>query len=278
VSRHLPDPSIAAIVTADSDEAIATSAHQIGLSADTVRRVRRRLRAAGGWRMPLRWVTCIACGGSLATHPSSGRTAHHLCEPDRIVRTSRHRRQVGGVPSPTGHTWPPRAPAAIAAEQERERARGRARRRAHGAIMTPEEPAAGWARAAAWTQQTNDLTALYADAWRNPWTEDDDRFLLEHPTMRHQDVALELGRTYHAIRARRRVLRLRRLPPESSRCPRPSSAAPAAPAAAPPTGRGRSPATRTPCSRAQCRSWVPWSPQCAGSPARGPAPGRCRRR
>jgi len=67
----------------------------------------------------------------------------------------------------------------------------------------------------AWIQQTNDMTTLCADAWRNPWTEGDDPFLLEHPTMRHQDAALEVGRTFHAVRARRRVLRLRRLEVDS---------------------------------------------------------------
>jgi len=74
--------------------------------------------------------------------------------------------------------------------------------------LPPEQQPAHWARAVAWMQQTNDRTAQYADAWRNPWTPDDDRFLLEHPTMKHQDAALKLGRTFHAVRARRRVLRL----------------------------------------------------------------------
>jgi hypothetical protein len=64
--------------------------------------------------------------------------------------------------------------------------------------LPPEQRPAHWARAAAWVRQTNDMTALYADAWRNPWTPDDDRFLLEHPILRHQDAAMELGRTCHA--------------------------------------------------------------------------------
>ena len=90
------------------------------------------------------------------------------------------------------------------------RARENARKRRAYARWTPAQRAASWARAHAADRRDERIAREAARHLGERWTLEDEAYVLSHPRAAARDLALALGRTVWAVKARGRVLRERR--------------------------------------------------------------------
>ena len=150
------------------------------------------MRAAGGWYSVLKLPPCTVCGHIVVGPPK--RITHVACVPARQARWVRDKRaQVAAAESPE----------ARAQRRSRERA---AALRTYRSL--PDEQRAAWfARAKATLHRNYAITREVADAHRQRWTEDDDRYVLDNLSAPARELALALGRTSRAVYKRRRTLR-----------------------------------------------------------------------
>jgi hypothetical protein len=171
----------------------------------TVAAARRRI-AQRGWACPLAWESCTECGRAVSgpdRHPH--RTAHVACESARAARLQRQYRKVRpGQSTPYVADWRRRNPERNAELREQDKARMRR--------AWPEVPAerrvALLDRAHEADQDGYAITLARANSSGALWTDDEDRYILEHPHQPARDIGLKLGRTLWAVRGRR--MRLRR--------------------------------------------------------------------
>ena len=87
-------------------------------------------------------------------------------------------------------------------------ARERARR--HYRRLGPEWRVAFLARVKANLERDYRLTQELAENTGQPWTSDEDGYIVTHPELPARELALDLGRTLGAVYVRRRTLRRRR--------------------------------------------------------------------
>ena len=87
------------------------------------------------------------------------------------------------------------------------RVRVNAKQRDGYAGWTAEQRAMSWARAHAADRREEQVARAAATRLGEPWIDEEDRNLLEHPRMAARDVALALGWTVRGVKARRRELR-----------------------------------------------------------------------
>ncbi len=186
---------LAAIACASPDARPAELARQLGKPRSLVGRMIRRMRAAGGWYSVLGLPRCTVCDQIVVGPPR--RITHVACVPARQARWVRDKRaQVAAAESPEA------------------RAQRRARERAAASrlyrSLPPERRAAWFTRAKATLHRDYAITREVADAHRQRWTEDDDRYVLDNLSAPAREVALALGRTSRAVYKRRCRLRERR--------------------------------------------------------------------
>lgn len=186
----------------------AALAARLGINPAGVEWNLRRMRKRGGWYTPLLLVPCVECGLTLAGPP--GASSHRTCT-SRVApaRRRRERRASGETPpgasTPYVRRWRQARPDAAAVLREREKAVAREQYHA-----LPGSAQAAIVEKAHEHDRTAYPITLDA-AWRrgDDWTEDEDRYVLEHPKMPARDVGLHLGRTLWAVRSRRVLLRRR---------------------------------------------------------------------
>ena len=60
-----------------------------------------------------------------------------------------------------------------------------------------------------WAAITNDKTQNYANNHKQPWTPDEDQYIMENMNdMTVEEMAINLGRTYWATQTRKKILKL----------------------------------------------------------------------
>jgi len=202
---YLSDADLAHIAS-NLEKSPLVLAGELNRPYSTVAAARRRL-ARSSWACPHAREICTECGcpvGGPDRHPH--RTVHVACEPARAARLRRQYCKVR--PSQSTEyvaNWRRRNPERVAEFREREKARMRQ--------AWPEMPAERRAelldRAHEADQDGYAITLARADSSGKFWTEDEDRYLFEHPREPARDIGLKLGRTLWAVRSRR--MRLRRL-------------------------------------------------------------------
>ncbi len=217
IVERLTDAQMAEIATAPSVESDAALATRLQRQYHTIRKARRRLRAAGGWMTPLLWNTCTECGKPVATPAGPiqrQRLAHVACAGARNVRYSRQARvRRPGLSTRSVRAFRQQQPEAFAASRERERARFREQ----WPTLRPAQRQALLAPAHAADQRDYQITLELAEWQGAPWTADDDRYLIEYPNQAARLAGLALGRTIWSIRRRRVQLRRQGLLPPGSR-------------------------------------------------------------
>ena len=195
VRTRLTLDDLAAIACAPPVATPAELARQLGKPRDLVGKILRILRRAGGWYSVLRLPPCTVCDQIVVGPPR--RITHVACVPARQARWVRDKRaQVAAAESPEGLA--------------QRRARELASAIRHYRSLPPDRRAAWLARAKATLHRDYAITREVADAHRQRWTEDDDRYVLDNPSAPARNVALALGRTSRAVYKRRGTLRGRR--------------------------------------------------------------------
>jgi hypothetical protein len=202
MTHGLPPEDLATIAAAPPTATAAELARALGRPYGSVHHALSRMRHAGGWFSPVSETPCTECGGPVTGPPGS--RAHVACRPARGARQKRERRAwLTGASLSGTEQWGPPEPTAAAARRARERAH--ALRYYHA---LPEDRRA--ALAARWTEtgrRDYERTRRTARRHKDTWTEEDDRYVLDHLNTAARAVGLALGRTTWAVRRRRWHLR-----------------------------------------------------------------------
>lgn len=205
--EYLSDEDLAYIAEHVERSPIELS-RELGKPYFTVHKARERI-IARGWACPLAWETCTECGRPVcgpARYPR--RTAHVGCEGARNARLQRQYRTAGRAQKSTPYVaaWRRQNPERNAELRQQELAR----MRALWPALPPERQEELLDRAHEADQRDQALTAERANSSGERWTEEEDRYLLEHPKEPAREAALKLGRTLWAVRDRRVMHRKRR--------------------------------------------------------------------
>ena len=206
----LSDEDLAVIATALLTEPRPTPtelARRLGRPYFTVAKAVQRLRGPAGWHCPLTEVMCAECGELLLISPQHPRTVHPACEPRRRAREARVARAEGRRQPSTPYVaaWRQRNPDRNAELREQERARARER----WPDLPPDQQRELLGRLHEADARDYELTAAQAGASGLRWSEEDDRYVLEHLDRPAREVALALNRTLWAVRTRRMWLKRR---------------------------------------------------------------------
>lgn len=187
------------------DESPAELARRLGRDYWTIRMALRRIRQ-DGWVCRLFWTTCNICGQPLAGR-KKGQNRHDRCARAWVREYARQRRQGPHTPSTV---YVVRYRLAHPDKTKEQRERDKARLRAEYQTLPPEERQSRHER---WHEQDREdysLTAMSADQRGEPWSQDEDEYILEHLAQPCREVALALNRTLWGVRTRRmRLLRQR---------------------------------------------------------------------
>ena len=192
VYARLPLDDLAVIASAPPTATASELARRLGRPNGTVRDALLRIRRAGGWFCPVRVIACAECGGQLVGPPQ--RSSHPACALAREAGRAREKRARLTISA---------TPEALAAQRARERARARG----YYHRLPVARQAALAARWDATTRRDYQLTREHAEHHRQPWSDADDCYVLDHPNVPAREVGLALGRTSVAVRRRRAVLR-----------------------------------------------------------------------
>jgi hypothetical protein len=191
VSVRLSLEDLAAIASARAGTTPMALALGLGRPRELVAWHVRRMRRAGGWYCPLKLTPCPECGLPVAGPPRA--KAHPACVPAREARRARAKRAHRNATDP---------PEILAARRAREAAWAAG----HYRGLPADRKAVLYARAAATLRRDYAITLEAADANRQRWTEDDDRYILANRETAARELALALGRTSNAVYQRRRKL------------------------------------------------------------------------
>lgn len=205
--RTLGNDDLAALAFAANNVTTAALARQLDKPYFTVAHARQKLRRDGGWLCRLVWLACTECGQPLASATAPKRTAHPWCEASRGARFSRERRSrraPGSLSTPYVAQWRREHPDRNRALREHDKAR----MRAQWPALSLKEQEALLDRLHAADRRDYPITLNEAAASHQPWTTEEDQYVLAHLRDPAREVALTLGRTLWAVRGRR--VRLRR--------------------------------------------------------------------
>lgn len=190
---------MAAIATAPAENPGANAtrlAEQLGKNPDAGGLAVKKMLLAGGWYTEITWGTCACCGEPMATmKPGLGgpQKVHHRCRKAYWLRWEREQR-ANFTPE----------------EAEAERAKHRDWSRAHQerqrARLSPEEYSAKIARQNASQRRAQAETKARAVNHGQPWSAENDRYILEDLSDPVKGVALALGRALEAVSVRKRML------------------------------------------------------------------------
>lgn len=165
-----------------------------------------RIRAEG-WVCRLSLAPCTECGLPVAGPPRA--TVHPGCRRTRSGRYGRERRANPTAPSDRSTAYVARWRKLHPERDQQLRERDKARMRDAYHDLPGSAQAAILDRAHQADERDQPLTVEAAWASGNDWTEDEDRYVLDHLKTPARDVALHLGRTLWAVRNRRVTLRRR---------------------------------------------------------------------
>lgn len=203
----LDDLAIISSAIADGQPVVISElARQLGRPYFTVHKAAQRLRRAGGWYTRLSWSVCSECGRDLAMAVGHPRIVHPWCKRDRDNRQAREDRlQNPGESTPYVRAWRQRNPETLSAMREAEKAK----RREIWPDLPEEKGEESLAKVHAADARDYPITAAVAASSGDPWTSEEDRYVLEHLAEPAREVGITLGRSLWAVRHRR--VRLRRM-------------------------------------------------------------------
>lgn len=161
---------------------------------------------AHGWATPLVWHPCEMCGRPVPSLPSA---RARLCRSE-VCRRAKERAESAsrraehpGLSTPYTRAWREQHPDRVFGLRVREYDARRGKPRP----LTPEEKARHAAQNAANQRARNDATSATADHHGEPWSSDEDQYILDHAELTNAALAIALSRTAHAIRSRKNWLR-----------------------------------------------------------------------
>jgi DNA-binding CsgD family transcriptional regulator len=217
---RLTDTELAEIAWAEPSESTQALAARLNRSYNTVVKARRSIRELGSWQTPIEWLPCEVCGDQLARVKNGTRMVHARCAMRRQseIDAAAPRKEGRMLSTPYVQEWRKKHPEAAAEHRERYKQK----RREQWEHLSEEERAADLSEAHASDAINQPLTAASATSSGAAWTDADDQYVIDHIHNAAHAVALHLGRTLHAVRARRVILRERGLLTERSRPKRPA--------------------------------------------------------
>lgn len=205
--QRLTDQQMALIVGwLDRDDRVTAAdlARRLERPYFTIAKAVQRIKERGGWYTTLRWGTCTECGQDLAMSSNFPRTAHVHCETARVIRYSRERRKrQPGQSTKYVAKWRQEHPEEACCLRRRELEQ----RKQQWPALPPEKQSAMLDRLHASDERDYPITLETADSRGDPWSPDEDQYILEHWHEPARDVALALGRTLWGVRGQRVQIR-----------------------------------------------------------------------
>lgn len=205
----LTDDDLARIAWSDPATPTTALARQTGKDYSTVAKARQRIARAGSWSCPVAWRDCDVCGEPVAGGPQK-RLRHDRCHGEWARRNARERRATrapGSLSTPYVKAWRAANP-----DRNRElRDAEKAKRRDRWPNRPEEERKDILARAHEHDATAYPVTLERARQSGEPWTGEDDAYLIEHQRQPARDAGIALGRTLWSVRQRRVRLRRRGL-------------------------------------------------------------------
>lgn len=200
----LTDDQLRAILNASDDEPTTDLATRIAAPYFTVAASRRKLRN-GQWVCRLYWTSCDVCGQPVAVNNLTHKT-HPACIPERERQRARNRRAdraPGSLSTSYVAKWRQSHP-----ERNREfREADKERMRREWHEKPREARLDDLDKAHEFTTTSQEQTKDQARNTNEPWSAEEDQWIIDHPKQSAVEIALLLGRTYYAVMGRRVNLR-----------------------------------------------------------------------
>ena len=170
----------------------------------TVQKAVQRLRRRGGWFTAVTWGTCSECGQDLPMPAGHARDIHVHCERARRVRYSREaRKRRPGQSTPYVRAYREHHPELLPLKREQARLRGQRL----WDEAAPDEREEMLSKLHASDRRDYPATLELAENRGDPWSPDEDQYIIEHWHEPARDVAFALGRTLWAVRGRKVKIR-----------------------------------------------------------------------